>query len=417
MVKKKTEKKSKKKEAKKRKVKKTAKKKLLSAKQLLTSPDLLNLLIAEVQKRVTGETNTIKVLITCISGRLVIESDPLSYNVAATSCSGSGKDKVIKDVVPLVPEKFLIRAKSLTPKVFRYFHTAYRVVGSSKKWKGDLNFSWDGKVFYCEDISDGTVNDEVFKVMLSSDAPFAYAVERQKTIQIRVTGKPVVLVTTASANLNEENLRRFLPLSLDESEEQTRRVIDHTSKQSLKDEKALQPSPEIIEAMKLLNRVRVHIPFVRKAGRYFPTGHVISRSAYCRFLDLIKASAALHQYQRERNKRDEVIATWFDYDVARDIMNSTMTNNLLIPMTGNRKLIWDIMHETEGDYGDWFSAAILVQRTGLKYNNLLEHLRQMVKSKILQSRSNINPKTEKHIETWKPQHLGTFRLPESKDLL
>jgi hypothetical protein len=62
---------------------------------ILENPNILSVLIGEVNRKVVGETSTIKTVLLSAFGSLVINSEIASYNLLVNSESGSGKNFVV----------------------------------------------------------------------------------------------------------------------------------------------------------------------------------------------------------------------------------------------------------------------------------------------------------------------------------
>ena len=291
----------------------------------LVDPNLFNLICEEeFNKKIVGEVEARKVIFLCSAGgRLVKNCSIASYNLLVNDDAGTGKDYVTGRVLNIIPEEFYIHKTRISPAVFTYWHT-------------EPEWSWDGKIFYPEDISEAVLNSDVFKVMCSSGSS-ATIVVKQKAIDLEINGKPVMITTTASAVPNPELTRRFVILNLDSSEDQTKKIMERHSEYA---KKGIVPeyNPMITEAMRYLRRVNVKIPFSDLIDKHFPSKHIIMRTHYPRFLDYIKASTAFFQYQR-KNEKDFVIAEGQDYDIARGCFLKLCSNKYMIPLTINQKKI------------------------------------------------------------------------------
>jgi hypothetical protein len=107
----------------------------------------------------------------------------------------------------------------------------------------------------------------------------------------------------------------------------------------------------LINALALLKRVNVSIPYADKLVPLFneSTANVIARTAFNRFLDYIKSSASLYQYQRETNSEGYVVANAEDYRNGALCLKKTTSNLLMIPLSKLDKAIYDFFksHRTE----------------------------------------------------------------------
>jgi len=305
---------------------------------MLKNPEFFNITVKEIQnKKVVGEQKVIETILLIQNIRNVINSSPTSSNLHINDESGIGKDYVAKAVFSILPkDKVVIRTK-ITPETFTYWHNA--------QWEPE--WTWDGKIFYIEDVNNKIANSDVFKVF-SSGGSHATVIIKQKAIDIKINGKPSMFITSYGTSPNTESLRRYPIINLDPSEEQTLAILE---RQSIEAQYGNENSynPNIAQANEHLNRVEVVIPFAELLPTYFPK-NIIIRTNYRRFLDMIKSSAAFYQYQREKTEDGKITAIWEDYDRAREIFLYMMQNPLTIPLTRNRQKILDFFKENSGEY-------------------------------------------------------------------
>lgn len=298
---------------------------------LLKNPDLFEIICREFDKKIVGEVETRKVIFLCAGGgRLVENCQIASFNLLVNDDAGTGKDYVVGSVLDILPKEVYIHKTRISPTVFTYWHNA----------KFEPEFTWNGKVFYPEDISENVLNSDVFKVMCSKGSS-ATMVIKQQAYEIEINGKPVMITTTASATPNPELTRRFVILNLDSSEDQTKAIM---KKHSEFKKKGIVPeyNPVIIEAMKKLKRVKVKIPFADLIYNHFPVKNVIMRTHYPRFLDFISASAGIYQFQRKKDKEGYVLAEPQDFEIARKCFMKLCSNKYMIPLTINQKKILEV---------------------------------------------------------------------------
>jgi len=302
---------------------------------ILKDPNIFYLITEqEFDKKIVGETESRKVIFLCACGRLVENSQVASYNLLVNSESGAGKDYVTSRVLEILPKEHYIKKTRISPTAFTYWHNS----------AFEPDWTWDGKVFYCEDISEGVLNSDVFKVMCSNGSS-ATIVIKQRAYEIDISGKPVVITTTASANPNPEAIRRNVLLQLDESVNQTKEIMKRHAEFK---KKGIVPEydSKIIEAQKFLKRVKIKIPYADLLCSYFPEENIIMRTNFPRFLDFISASTALHQFQRQKDMKEFILAEGQDYDIARDCFLKLFSNKYMIPLTRNQKQILNYFDET-----------------------------------------------------------------------
>lgn len=299
---------------------------------ILKNPDLFKEITEkEFDKKIVGEVETRKVIFLCgAGGRLVENSQIASYNLLVNDDAGVGKDYIAGSVLKIIPKESFIHKTRISPTVFTYWHNS----------EYEPDWTWDGKVFYPEDISEIVLNSDVFKVMCSGGSSATVTI-RQRAVDLEIKGKPVMITTTATATPNPELTRRFVILNLDGSEDQTKAIMKRHSEFK---KKGIVPEydPKYTEAMKHLKRVKVKIPYADLVDGHFPTKNIIMRTHYPRFLDFICASAAFHQYQRKKDQEGFVLAEKQDYDLARDCFLKLCSNKYMISLTINQKKILEI---------------------------------------------------------------------------
>jgi len=327
----------------------------------------------ELDKKIVGEIEARKVIALCAyGGRLVKNAQVASYNLLINDDAGIGKDYVSAAVLDLLPSECYMRKTRISPAVFTYWHNSI----------DEPDWSWDGKVFYTEDISEAVLNSDVFKVMCSAGSS-ATIVIKYKAVDIEIKGKPVMITTTATSSPNPELTRRFVILNLDSSEDQTKAIMKRHS-EFRKCGIIPEYNRDFTEAMKYLRRVSVRIPFARLIDRHFPSKSIIMRTHYPRFLDFICASTAFHQYQRKRDDQGFLLAQGQDYDIARGCFLKLCSNKYMIPLTINQKRILEIFEREPGIKG---SASMLhgSKMNFMSLKSLIYNLGLLTKYGILQS--------------------------------
>lgn len=299
---------------------------------ILKNPEILDLIISEIQKKVVGERTTLQTIFLNCCGIFVENNNTASYNLFINDESGAGKDFIVKNVLDIFPEEKVIHRTRISPTAFTYWHDSRR----------EPEWTWDGKVCALMDTSEGVLNSDVFKVMVS-DGSQTTIVRNQFAVDIEIRGKPVMIITSYSANPKTEMLRRFPILNLDTSKEQTRAIMKAQAEKASRGIKASY-NQDVKEALYCLRRVKVKIPYAEQLYKEFPDS-IIMRTHHSRMLDYIRASCALHQYQRETDSEGYYLATPQDYENARIILERTTTNSEMIPLTKKQKKLLDIMRE------------------------------------------------------------------------
>ena len=280
---------------------------------LLKNPKLFDLITEdELSKAISGEIATVKTIFLSLCGIWV---ENVQINTIVSSESSSGKSYVCKKIIEIFPIELVQYRTKITPEAFTYWHNS----------KSEPEWTWDGKICYIEDVSQMVMDSPTFRVM-SSEGSIATVVRNQQSIDIKINGKPCMLVTTANTNPTKELLNRFNIINMDETEIQSHRILEKTAEFAENIFK-VNYNPIVLEALRLLKRVSVIIPFAKKIVNYFPLDDIRVRRDFKRFLDLITASCALHQYQREQDYEGNFIAEEQDYELSKEAIISMQSNN------------------------------------------------------------------------------------------
>lgn len=309
-------------------------------KEVLQDSQLLDRVADEVSKRVEGEREAIKTIFMVFNMRNVINLSKASDNLLVNDLGGTGKDHVVSSVFHILPDEEKDMRVRISPKVLAYDND-----------ERTNPLGWTKKALYLEDVPNNVLNDDAFKVMVSANplgANKTSVIVNNVKRDITIRGKPSIVITMAMANPKQELLRRFPILNLTSTINQTRAVMLKQASFAAAGGIGLPDyDPVFKSALGLLKRVRVAVPYAGKAAAAFPTGNVIIRTYFPRFLDYIKSSAALHQHQREKDGKNNVIAAEQDYEVARAMMAATTSNQLMIPLTKVQKDILERFKELE----------------------------------------------------------------------
>lgn len=361
---------------------------------ILKNPKFFDILtIQELDKLIVDELPSRKVIFLSACGRLVKNCQTASFNLLVNDIAGTGKDYVVSKTLSLLPPLSYIRKTRISPTAFTYWH--------NKKFEPE--WTWDGRVFYLEDISENVLNGDVFKVMCSSGSNATITIH-QKAYDVEIEGKPVMIVTTANSTPNPELTRRFSILNLDGSQNQTRKILERHSEYR---EMGLSPkiNAAFIQAQVFLDRVSIKIPFAKKLFQHFPTDNIIMRTLYPRFLDYIQASCAFHQYQRKQDKEGYYLAEGSDYDLARECFLTLCSNKFMIPLTIAQKSILKVF-EDAGSHALFSATEVLPMLKGTlsSISNIQNNLRVLSRYGLLQ---------EQVMKDSLNRDISKFGLPES----
>lgn len=202
-----------------------------------------------------------------------------------------------------------------------------------------------------------------------STSPRGHASAHQTPLMGDARG-PVAVLAAATSALNHRVRDCFMTLSVDESTQSTRDMVDDQQRRSGATSHA---HPEAIIArhhalQRVLERQRVLIPFAERID--FPARSIRHRQDHLHFLSLIEASALLHQRQRTRDGV-MIVASEVDFQIAATLVSgvlgtggdglSTMSRTVLGRVVAAERSTFDIpvLAELLPDDSPWvFHAAI-----------------------------------------------------------
>lgn len=335
----------------------------------------------ELDKVIVGEIESRKTIFLCALGCLVQNANTASYNLLVNDLAGAGKDYITGKTLSIIPSFRFLKRTRISPTTFTYWHNS----------KFEPEWTWDGRVLYLEDVANSVLNSSVFKVMCSSGS-IATIVKDQRALDIIIKGKPVIIITSASAAPSPELVRRFSIVNLDSGIKQTEAIVKRHLEYATTG-KVPQVDNMFIDALENLRTIKVKIPFAEKIGKYIPNDNIIMRTHILRFLDYIKASCALYQYQREVDEEEFYIATDQDYQIARIALMKTTSNRFMIPLTKDQRRILDVFDKLGSN---WYSVSDLEPKiTWISDKWLREQLDRLVEYGLLIKDNQTNENTNR----------------------
>lgn len=218
---------------------------------------------------------------------------------------------------------------------------------------------------------------------------------KQRAEDYRVNGPTSIFLTTAHPEaLDYETRNRFVMLTVDESKEQTRRILERQRwSETLEGLIAREKREAVIRChqnvQRLIEPLRIVIP--ESIALSFPTGRLILRREHKKYLALIKSIVLLHQHQRERKRAavgdrtvEYIEATPADVELAQSLATNLLRRNLdeLAPPT--RSLARDIAQLVAAKRSEHPACDALFDRkelqaaTGLSLWHIRTYLAQLL---------------------------------------
>lgn len=287
----------------------------------LNKPTLLNDIKKEIDFFVTGEDQTkITFFLLCLS------KDFNPQSIVLVSESSAGKSYMSNSVLDFFPDDVVERFTRSSARGLEY------------KYEG---MSLDGKILLIQEALGGEESQGSLRPLISKDQKglkiITVGADRRPHV-IEVKGSPVFITTTANPqrDIEKQMVNRVWILSIDESLEQTARIIDYQSEKYSSLDEIMSEKKELIkDSISLLSSKgvkRIRIPFAKQLKQYFPVDKVKYRRDYEKLLILISCSSFLHQFQRKivgTNHGNTIIAADIDLINALECSSKSLEQTLL----------------------------------------------------------------------------------------
>ncbi len=291
------------------------------AEELLRDPKLLDRFHASLAlEGVVGERKAATTILLAV----VTRKTKRPVHLVVKAASASGKNFLTNAVVSRLPEQDVIQISDMSAHALQYLPTAIKgkvlVIAENE---GAARAEYPVRTA----MSEGNLTILVAERVDNGDG------SRIETREHKVEGPACFITTTTRSRLHDENETRVLEVLLDESPEQTRRIIDaHAIRAeqppSLQDEQQAAEDRDVWRcALGLLDGTEIVNPFGRNLAANFPTSQVRARRDFPRLLDLTAAHALLHQRQRKRNLDGRVVVEMQDVAAARKLCEGLFGEN------------------------------------------------------------------------------------------
>jgi hypothetical protein len=326
----------------------------------LKNAKLIDYIIKHIEEMgIVGEKSLSLALYLIFTSRLL--SRPLAGSVLGTS--SSGKSFANSTIARLFPPEAILQAHRLTPAALQYMQKGsliHRAVIAGERSRNTEDEQAEATRALREMISDGVLRIAVAGKDESGNM-VTHHVEQPGPIAY------VESTTLGSGEIFDEDRTRFLFLCCNESEEQSRAIVQRMAAEAKKP-KCNEEIESIIvlhhTAQRLLKAKDVIIPYAAELTDAIPCRRPESRRAFGHLLNLIKATALLHQYQRKTDEVGRIVADVDDYDVVRTYLADAIGRGLGVVLTSGAESLLKAIEE-HYSVGDRFTAADLKEETGL----------------------------------------------------
>jgi hypothetical protein len=304
--------------------------------KLAQAPNLLERVVRQIQSRgVVNERELITLIYLAATSRVL--DQPI--NPLVKGASSGGKSHTTKRTLELFPPESVNYLTSSSALSLVYddqplAHTVL-VVNEANQLQADENSMFS--MLLRSLISEGRIVHQT--TVEDPDSRTGRRVERI------VREGPIALIITTTGELHAENETRMLSFHVSESQEQTRAVIEGLAARAAgTDEDAADLAVwHDFQWWIALGPTDAVIPFAPQIAAKIPPSMVRFRRDVGSLFNFIKASAILHQAQRQVDDKGRVVATLDDYKVAYSIFSKVLAETSGQRVTENVRAVVNLI--------------------------------------------------------------------------
>ncbi len=258
----------------------------------------------------------------CATSRLMERGNVLSTIIL--SSSGAGKSKLMDTTLSFMPPEDVIKLTNLSSKAI-YYKEKDSLKNKILAIEESCGFSNEANYAIRSLISSGQLTSEV----AMRDSSTGKLTTQQNTID---AGSTSVFFTTTDSDQNNETVSRFFQVSINENEEQTKRIIErHMNERTLEGLKAGVKKEKTLRThrnfQRLLKNYKVITPYRIK----FTDSTLKARRLYPQILNLISAVSFLRQMTKKAKTEriDNQAITYIEVDETDIKIGIDLANHVL----------------------------------------------------------------------------------------
>ncbi len=342
-------------------------------------PALLYKWKCDLDKYIVGEDkNKLIVVLVCATCK---NTRPIALVILGES--SAGKSYLVKNVL------------------FPYFDRDDRIIHVSRVTGPALNRlqeNLNGKILFVDELSGTDKATEQLRVMISEGNLTLLASVfddkgrvLEKSKKIVTEGTPVFITTTTNATLENELNTRMFVTSIDESEEQTRNILNMKGKRAATPQLATEITPDprfhlLIESLQPVKQVL--IPYGERLSQVFPASTIKARRDFDKLTEMIEICAFIHQHKRPMLKlagEYYLIALPVDFFLAWRIIDEA-TSETLTSLNKRLRKIMNIFNAEQR-----YTVQTVAQLTGYTASRANELLRELSDHSFLLREDQVRP--------------------------
>jgi hypothetical protein len=281
-----------------------------SADHIIANENILDLFAKEFGKVIAGEESNGKLLYLVATSRLFDRT----MHAAIKGTSAGGKSEMRKRMLEFFPPESVVSFTSLSEKALIYHdgEFSHKILSMGEAAATEEQDFQD--YILRELMSEGRLRHATVQRVGNSNV--AMTIEKEGPVSF--------LVTTTKSKMHPENETRMLSLEIDDSAEQTRKVLTKVAQVEGLDQSTVQinvkPWQDYQRWLEQGER-RVVVPFASEMVDLIPAASVRLRRDVGQVIRAIKAHALLHREHRERDSDDRIVADVDnDYSTVRELM-------------------------------------------------------------------------------------------------
>lgn len=230
---------------------------------------------------------------------------------------------------------------------------------------------------------------------------------------------PTGLITTTTGDLDDEIATRLLTITLTDSPDQTRNVVEELALEAA----GRQPEKPCLESWKAASRYlefagdrEVLVPYAPEIAQQIPGEAVRMRRDFSQLLTVIKAHALTHQLQRERSHSGQILAERADYEAAYRLLKSVLGETLDDVSEQARETVAAVKELNEEPGPEGTSYGDLADKLGLSRSGAHRRAEKLIESGYLANVED-RPGYSAQIVTQEPLPEKRSVLPQPSDIV
>ena len=294
-------------------------------------------------------------------------------NILVLSSSGAGKSTLQDRTIKLLPQEDVIRTSSITNRALYYMP------------------SLKGQLLALEEAA-GMKDTYAIRTLITEGHLTLESVSGGKLSSKRVEGGCTVFQTTTNPEINAETKSRFFILGVDESKEQTRKILESQRKShSLEGLVGNLEVENIIHKHRTFQRMLRPLPVVNPYAEYlfYDDDRLQARRDQPKFLNLCKAVAFLNQFQKDIKRYqgiEYIEVSKNDIDTAVDLASEVIgmsLDDLSIPARDLLDQLNQMLPEGEKRSSSSFTRTDVMDFTGWTKTRLHIHLKELIDMELV----------------------------------